>query len=131
MTTKKSYKKTDLDKYIKEQDIELIGQYEKVTRDSKIQGKCKTEKCDEIFLKSFRTLITLGGPHCKKCVKVNKTLKTETTNIERYGCISPFHIKEVKQQIDNNINSQKIINSQKFIKESNQLHNNKYDYSYS
>ena len=40
MTTKRSYKKKDLDKYVEENEIELIGEYEKVNRETRIKGKC-------------------------------------------------------------------------------------------
>ena len=33
METKRSYKKTDLDKYVEDNEIELIGEYEKAHKD--------------------------------------------------------------------------------------------------
>ena len=68
MTTKRSYKKADLDKYIEENEIELIGEYENVNRDTRIRGKCKTEGCEGIFEKSFRDIIRIGA-FCKECTK--------------------------------------------------------------
>lgn len=102
MTTKRSYKKKDLDKYVEENEIELIGEYENVNRDTRIHGKCKTEGCDGEFEKSFRVLLESGGgPHCKKCVKINKKNRTEETNIERYGCKTSLQNKVVLDKIKN------------------------------
>ena len=102
MTTKRSYKKTDLDKYVEANEIELIGEYEKVNRDSRIQGKCKTEGCEGIFEKSFRVLLESGGgPYCKNCVKINKKNRTEETNMERYGCKTSLQNKVVQDKIKN------------------------------
>ena len=128
MTTKRSYTKTDLDKYVEENEIELIGEYEKVNRDTKIKGKCKTEGCDGEFDRTFRQLLKTGS-YCNKCVNINKKYKAEATNMERYGCISPFKIKESQEKIKN-IRRIKIKEStDKFIKQSNEKHKNKYDYT--
>lgn len=79
MTTKRRYDKIYLDKYVDENEIELIGdnltEYEKVNRDTRIQGKCKSEGCEGIFEKSFRQIIEKSGPKCHKCSDKRKSYK--------------------------------------------------------
>ena len=78
--SKKRYDKKYLDKYVEENNIELIGEYDKVNSGTIIKGKCKTDGCDEVFEKGFRTIIyNEGGPYCGKCVKINKKIKTENS----------------------------------------------------
>lgn len=102
MTTKRSYKKKDLDKYVEENGIELIGEYEKVNSKTKIKGKCKADGCDGEFEKSFRVLLESGGgPYCKKCVEINKKNRTEATNMERYGSKTSLENKVVQDKIKN------------------------------
>ena len=81
MTTKKSYKQADLDKYVEENEIELIGEYEKVNRDSRIQGKCKTEDCDGEFDRTFRQLLKTGS-YCKRCSEIGKNYKK--SDLDKY-----------------------------------------------
>ena len=71
MTIRRSYKKKDLYKCVEENEIELIGEYENVNRDTRIKGKCKTEDCESFFDKNFRYLIENGGPYCVKCINKN------------------------------------------------------------
>ena len=75
MTTKRSYKKKDLDKYVEENEIELIGEYEKVNRETRIQGKCKTEGCEDEFDRTFRQIVEKSGPKCHKCSDKRKSYK--------------------------------------------------------
>ena len=79
MATKRSYKKADLDKYIEANEIELIGEYEKVNYKTKIKGKCKTEGCDGEFEKGFSYLLEKGKPICLNCANVYKKHKTKNT----------------------------------------------------
>ena len=100
MTTKKSYKKEDLDKYVEGNEIELIGGYEKVNSKTIIKGKCKTDGCDEVFMKTLWSLFNKKyNLYCNHCIRnINGKIK----------------IKKA---------------SDKFIEEANILHDNKYDYS--
>ena len=72
MTTKRSYKKKDLDKYVEENEIESIGEYENVNRDTRIKGKCKTTECEGIFDRTFRQIVEKGGALCKSCINGGK-----------------------------------------------------------
>jgi hypothetical protein len=91
MTIRKSYKKKDLNKYIEENNIELIGEYETVNRETRIKGKCKTDGCDEYFEKGFAYLLNNGEPICTMCIS-NKRFKKKW--LEK--------LEECKQYIDDN-----------------------------
>ena len=98
MTTKKSYKKADLDKYVEENEIELIGEYENVHVHTTIKGNCKSGECEEIFDKRFTSIINGGGPHCIKCCNIKKDIKTKETSMKRYGVNNPGNSKEAKEK---------------------------------
>jgi len=43
-----------------------------INRDLKIEGHCKTEDCENIFSKTFKSLVKgTGGFYCRDCVKKN------------------------------------------------------------
>jgi hypothetical protein len=72
-----------LNKFSNENDIEIIGHYEKLNRQSIINGKCKTNDCKCNFSKAFRTLFDNKSFYCEKCttqIKVNKILETTMKN---------------------------------------------------
>ena len=52
-----------LKKYCEENNIVLLKDYsnEKVNRDTKIEGNCISENCNNTFNKSFRNLINTNG----------------------------------------------------------------------
>lgn len=62
---KYSYK--SLQTFCSENSIELCKDYstEIVRRDTKINGKCKTDGCDGLFSKSFREILENSGYFCK------------------------------------------------------------------
>jgi hypothetical protein len=64
-----------LNDYCKEHSIELIGEYEKINRDSIIRGKCKCEGCIEIFEKNFRVLKKYDSFYCKYHLQLISTEK--------------------------------------------------------
>ncbi len=164
MTTKRSYKKADLDKYVEENEIELIGEYEKVNSKTKIKGKCKSEDCDGIFDKGFRTLIeNKECIFCKKC-KDNKRIIKYTNEFIEKANIKHKNKYDYRKFNYTNAKTKSIIicpihggflqcpdghltghgckkcsiisisnfhrkSNEEFIKEANEKHNNKYDYS--
>ena len=72
-----------------------------LNRDSRIRGLCA---CGKSFKKSFRRMVQKGGGRCRECVNVLKDQKRIDTNMERYGCATPFQNAEVKQKIvDTNV----------------------------
>ena len=72
--------------YCNENLIELIHDYSNETmgKNYRIKGKCKTENCDNIFDKDFRSLLKIGG-YCYDCSKEKGKVKIKKTNFERYG----------------------------------------------
>ena len=98
MATKRSYKKKDLDKYVEENEIELIGEYDHVHVHTTIKGKCKTEGCEGVFCKKFTSIINGGGPYCIKCCNINKDKKTKETCLQKYGVNNPGNSKEAKEK---------------------------------
>jgi hypothetical protein len=98
MATRKSYKKADLDKYVEENEIELIGEYENVHVHTTIKGKCKSGECEDIFDKRFTSIINGGGPYCIKCCNIKKDIKTKKTCLEKYGVNNPGNSNEAKEK---------------------------------
>jgi len=90
-----------LNYFVNENSIELIGTYEKLTRESLINGKCKTENCDGKFCKNFRMLIKNKGFYCKSCQNKNTQKKLQETNLIKYGCKFNLDNHEVKQKRTN------------------------------
>jgi hypothetical protein len=76
MTAKQQYDYEYLQQFCEEHSIILSKDYsqEKITRDIKIEGKCKTDTCDEIFCKGFRQL-TISDGFCKGCTELNRQHK--------------------------------------------------------
>tara|TARA_B100000131_G_scaffold318609_1_gene362824 strand:- start:925 stop:2556 length:1632 start_codon:yes stop_codon:yes gene_type:complete len=130
MTTKRSFKKADLDKYVEENEIELIGEYEKVNRDTKIKGKCKTEGCEEIFEKGFRKLIEKTAYYCNDCNPngKKKSLKKIIQNMEKihgntydYSLIKPEDYKSTTSKLPIKCN----IDDHGIFYQSYELHHNR------
>lgn len=74
---KQQYNYEYLQQFCKDNNIELEIDYckDKITRDSIIRGKCKSEGCCEVFEKNFRNITIGGGSYCKNCVSNNKKNK--------------------------------------------------------
>lgn len=76
MTSKQQYNYEFLQKFCQENCIALSKDYseEKINRDTKIEGKCKTDTCVQTFCKSFQQL-TISGGFCKECTESNRQCK--------------------------------------------------------
>ena len=59
------YNKELLIKYCAENSVILDKEYDKVNRDTRIEGKCINE-CDNHFNKGFRSMVEIGAL-CKTC----------------------------------------------------------------
>ena len=119
---KRSFDINYLNMWKKENNIELIGNYEstKLTRESIIKGKCITIDCNLDFCKKFRALVDMGGPYCNICCD---NIKKE--NLKKRKNIGNTYKKweEIKLKIlykdyltyfdqnNNNIEEKKIISS--------------------
>lgn len=81
-----TYNYDRLIEYCNENLIELIYDYsnEIMGKNYHIEGKCKTENCNNIFNKDFRSLLKIGG-YCYDCSKEKGKVKIKKTNFERYG----------------------------------------------
>jgi len=97
---KKSKVKYDVNMLINfcdENKIILIDDYTDkfISRDSQIEGMCKTKYCKNIFIKPFRELLKING-YCKNCSKENGKAKIIETNIKKYGVDNPMKNEEIK-----------------------------------
>jgi hypothetical protein len=88
-----------LNTFATENDIELIGIYENLTRESIIKGKCKTENCNEEFNKVFRTLFVNNSFYCYSCVMKYKFEKIKETNVKNCGFTSNLKSPKTKEKI--------------------------------
>ena len=81
------YSYDSLQKFCEENGIELCKDYsqELVRRETKIEGKCKTDGCIQIFNKVFRELKQNMTPYCSKCVYKISVEKRKITFLEKYG----------------------------------------------
>lgn len=110
-----------LDTLCEEKKIELYEEHEKITKMTKLKGKCKTVGCQNDFAKSFRCLVE-SGPYCNTCARragVDKCIETckqkfgvehasqaeeikekaRQTNLANRGVAYPTQDEEVKQKI--------------------------------
>ena len=55
----------------------------KCTRETIIEGNCKTPNCKESFSKTFRQMVKVGG-FCGDCSKMIGMVKNETTYLEKH-----------------------------------------------
>ena len=91
--------------------IKLNNNYNniKVTRDTRIYGKCLTETCINDFNKIFRQLMQTNG-YCISCTENNKIKKIKNlqpiinkkiieTNLKKYGVENVFQNESIKEKI--------------------------------
>ena len=85
-----------------ENNILLLNDYSDkfINRDSKIEGICKNDCCENIFKKSFRELLKING-YCQDCSKENGKLKIIETNFKKFGVDNPMKNEECKEKHKN------------------------------
>ena len=85
--TELKYSYISLRKFCDENSIELCRDYsqEIVRRETIIEGKCKTDGCDELFNKAFRELNQNMTPYCVKCTYDKALEKRKQTSLKKYG----------------------------------------------
>jgi hypothetical protein len=54
--------------YCNNNDIQLLKNYDKINRESYIEGKC-INNCENSFNKNFRQLVKTGA-YCSDCMKI-------------------------------------------------------------
>lgn len=72
--------------YCNKNSVELIHDYsnELMGKNFRIEGKCTTENCNNVFNKDFRSLLKIGA-HCYDCSKEKGKNKIKKTNLKKYG----------------------------------------------
>jgi hypothetical protein len=105
MAKKQQYNYEYLQKFCEEKIIHLDCDYskEKITRETIIRGKCKSENCNGIFEKTFRSLNRSNSYYCEECIKKIRMDKIYDTNLKKYGCKISLQNKEVKQKQENTL----------------------------
>ena len=99
MTTKQQYNYEYLQQFCDENNITLSKDYsqEKINRDTKIEGTCKTNLCNELFCKTFRQLDKIGG-FCKDCTLQNGKNKSIETCLQKYGSTHTLQVKSIRDK---------------------------------
>lgn len=62
------YNAVTLLEYCKNNNIQLLKNYDKINRESYIEGKC-VNNCEKEFNKNFRQLVKTGA-YCDDCMKI-------------------------------------------------------------
>jgi ribosomal protein S26 len=88
-----------LNSFFNENGVELVGEYDKINRQSIIHGKCKTENCIGEFRKAFRTLFDNNSFYCDECMNQIKKSKIKETNIQNCGFSSNLLCPLTKEKI--------------------------------
>ena len=101
MTNKGSFNITRLLSFIETNNITLLGDYNKITRNTIISGICKTNDCCNYFKKNFRTLIVNNSFYCEDCMIKIKVESRKKTHIKNCGFTTnlkcPFTKEKIKQ----------------------------------
>jgi hypothetical protein len=92
------YDKKFLDSYCRVKNVVLIGEYEKMNRETVLEGKC-IGGCGNDFKKTFRAIVEKGGPFCKECTEKNSSRKIKKTNMKIRGVEHPSQCEEVKEKM--------------------------------
>ena len=68
-----------------------------INRETRIRGKCITDKCLNEFGKSFRSLYRTNG-YCKSCTNKFALEKGKITCLEKYGVENSLQSKEIRDK---------------------------------
>ena len=100
----RTYTYQRLFEHCSENSIELLKDYSDklLNIEYMIEGKCKTETCENNFNKSFKLLLRIG-PYCYNCSKENGKTKIKNTNMERYGVECAMKCDKIKEKSINAI----------------------------
>jgi hypothetical protein len=99
MTEKIKYNHDLLTTFCSDNHITLLSDYsnQKITRETRIEGKCLTDGCENTFEKSFRSLHSVNG-YCNECLKECSKEKMKATNLTKYGSEYSSQSKEVREK---------------------------------
>ena len=70
MSTKHKFDKSFLDEFCKKNNITYEVEDDKISRDTKIKGKCISDTCPNEFEKTFRMMVERSNGYCKKCTLI-------------------------------------------------------------
>jgi len=76
----------------------LETEYNKLNRETIIEGKCKTLGCCNIFSKTFRILLRTKN-FCHDCSVKNGKLQSTETNLKKYGVKNPLQNEVVRNKM--------------------------------
>ena len=88
-----------LNSFVAENCLEIIGDYNNLTRTSIIKGKCKTIDCNNEFRKSFRTLFDNKSFYCKTCMTKIIVSNIQTSHLKNCGFITNLKCPITKEKI--------------------------------
>jgi hypothetical protein len=92
------YNNEYLQSYCKENNIILTTSYNNTNRDTRIIGKCLTEKCEFTFDKVFRQLVK-SGAYCNICSKIKHQNRIKEVVFHKYGVENVFQLNEIKEKL--------------------------------
>jgi hypothetical protein len=89
-----------LQKLQNEYNIEFVKDYtkEKLTYQTIIEAKCCKKDCNNVYKKSFRTIV-ISSKFCKLCTDKVKYEKSVQTNMNKYGVPHKTHQNDHKEKI--------------------------------
>jgi len=98
--TIKIFNKELLDECLSRDSAILIGDYNKLNRESKIKFTCN---CGKEYDKNFRLMYESGGAYCNKCTDKNRADKIKINTLEQYGVEYSFQREDIKEKSKNTI----------------------------
>ncbi len=90
------YDRALLDKCLERDGAILVGEYAKITSESKIKFVCK---CGIEGNKCIYMVVNNSGLFCKKCTTIIRMNKFKQTNLEKYGVEYPGQNENVKNKM--------------------------------
>jgi hypothetical protein len=99
------YSYESLQKFCNENSIELCRDYstEIVRRETKIEGKCNNDGCNELFNKVFRELNQNMTPYCVKCTYDKALEKRKRTSLKKYGVEHSLQNTTIREKAKNTL----------------------------
>jgi len=99
MTQRVNYNLELLTKFYNENNITLLKDYsgEVVNRETRINGKCLTQDCENNFDKTFRQLYKSNG-YCNICSKEIVKIKIKATCLKKYGVEHSSQSEKIKDK---------------------------------
>ena len=90
---------------------------QKINRDTYIEGKCVTEKCQNTFRRTFRNLYERKNLCCDECSKNNAKIKAKHTFVINYGVENPMLSQKIKDKLTNTLVTKYDVTHQMYLQE--------------